>query len=362
MTNYWSLVIILIELLNSFWICRFDALMKSYPTGPKKLFRRFGGVNSAPIRKGWSYFMKTHSRLKTARNFLIFWTLFIGSGAVAGALCMLIDPTGRAVGMDGMLPFFQVLPFAEVLFQNLTFSGVMLLIVNGVTNLTAAGLLFAKKKAGIILGGIFGVTLMLWICIQFYIFPLNFMSTSFFIFGLLQAVTGYAAWVFFRQETFRADISDYQNIGRDPERLVVFFSRMGYARKLAYEEANRTGAVIYEIKSTERTEGTLGFWWCGRYGMHGWEMPIQPVGIELSAYRHVTICSPIWVFALAAPVRAFCRAASGKVAEADYILVHHQNSAYKNAADEMDAILGIKRTGLRSVRCREGSFKEKVRE
>ena len=47
---------------------------------------------------------------------------------------MLLDPSGRALGMDAMLPYFQVLPFADVLF---------------------------------------GVTLMLWICIQFYMFPPN---------------------------------------------------------------------------------------------------------------------------------------------------------------------------------------------
>ena len=30
------------------------------------------------------------SRYQTARKWLIFWTLFIGIGAVAGAACMLI--------------------------------------------------------------------------------------------------------------------------------------------------------------------------------------------------------------------------------------------------------------------------------
>ena len=97
---------------------------------------------------------------------------------------MLLDPSGRAMGMDAMLPYFQVLPFADVLFQNLTFSGIALLIVNGWTNLTAAVLLLLRKRSGILLGGIFGVTLMLWICIQFYMFPLNFMSTVYFLFGL----------------------------------------------------------------------------------------------------------------------------------------------------------------------------------
>ena len=99
------------------------------------------------------------------------------------------------------------------------------------------------ENARRVLGGLFGVTLMLWICIQFYMFPLNFMSTIFF------------------------------------------------------------------------------------------------------------------VFALAAPVRAFCTQAAGQIREADYILVHHQNSVYENAAREMDRLLGLSHTGLRSVRCRTGAYR-----
>ncbi|MDD7647920.1 MAG: hypothetical protein PUJ35_11835, partial [Ruminococcus bromii] len=97
--------------------------------------------------------MQTSSRYRTARRILLFWTLFIGLGAVAGAAAMLLDPSGRVLGMDAMLPYFQVLPFAEQLFQDLTFSGWALLIVNGLSNLTAAGLLLAKKKAGVKPGG-----------------------------------------------------------------------------------------------------------------------------------------------------------------------------------------------------------------
>ena len=298
------------------------------------------------------------SRFETARKWLLFWTLFIGIGAVGGAACMLAAPDGSLLGMDGMLPYFQKLPFADVVFQDFLFSGFALLIVNGLTNLTAAGLLLARKKIGIVLGGVFVVTLMLWICIQFYMFPLNVMSTLYFIFGLAQACTGYAAWVFYQQEQFTVRPEDYPNVGSNPRRLVVYFSRMGYGKKLALEEANRTGAELYEIRSTERTQGTLGFWWCGRYGMHHWAMPIEPISVDLTAYDHVTICSPIWVFALAAPVRAFCQAAAGQVKEVDYILVHHNNSPYENAAQEMDALLGLHRTGLRSVCCRKGRYHE----
>lgn len=66
-----------------------------------------------------------------SRRILIFWTFFIGIGAVVSSMGMLADPSGNAMGMDAMLPFFQVLPFAEKLLQNFIFSGVMLLIVNG---------------------------------------------------------------------------------------------------------------------------------------------------------------------------------------------------------------------------------------
>ena len=302
--------------------------------------------------------MKVRSRYETARRFLIFWTLFIGLGAVAGAACMLLDPSGKIMGMDAMLPYFQVLPFAQLLFQDFLFPGIALLGVNGLTNLMAAGLLLKRRKAGAVLGGCFGITLMLWICIQFYIFPMNFMSTSYFIFGACQAAAGYAAWVFEKQEAFVVNPGDYQNVGKDPKRLVVFFSRMGYVKKKAYEEADRTGAAVYEIKATERTEGTLGFWWCGRFGMHRMEMPIEPITCDLPAYEHITICAPIWVFSLAAPVRSFCRKAAGRVKEADYILVHHTGGIYENAAEEMDRLLGITHTALRSVQCRKGVYKE----
>lgn len=300
--------------------------------------------------------MKGKSRFETARRWLIFWTLFIGVGAVAGAASMIADPTGRAMGMDAMLPYFQVLPFADVLFQDLLFSGIALLIVNGLTNLTAAGLLLSRKRAGAVCGCIFGATLMAWICIQFYMFPLNFMSTIYFLFGLAQAATGYAACVFDRQERFVRAAPDETRIGSAPRRLVVYFSRMGYVEKLALEEAARTGAEVYRIRAAVPTEGTLGFWRCGRYGMHRWSMPIETANIDWTRYDHVTICAPIWVFALAAPVRTFCREASGKIREADYILVHHTRGRYESAAREMDVLLGLHHTQLSSVRCRTGRF------
>ena len=44
------------------------------------------------------------SRYSRARRALIFWTLFIGIGAVVVAFCMLIAPSGKIFYMDAMLP------------------------------------------------------------------------------------------------------------------------------------------------------------------------------------------------------------------------------------------------------------------
>lgn len=185
------------------------------------------------------------TRYTVARRILLFWTLFVGIGAVAGATGMLVAIDGSAMGMQPILPYFQVLPFADVLFQNFLFPGISLLIVNGLTNLTAAVFLLRKKKLGFILGGIFGITLMMWICIQFVIMPTNFLSISYFIFGLLQAITGYCCLVFYKQETLVINPLDYPNVGSNKKELVVYFSRLGRVRKAAYETAEKSGAEIF---------------------------------------------------------------------------------------------------------------------
>lgn len=295
-------------------------------------------------------------RYKISRAIPLFWTLFIGIGALAGGLCMIIKPDGSVMGMDAMLPYFQVLPFADVLFQDFLFSGIMLVVVNGLTNLVAAGLIFANKKSGIIMGGIFGITLMVWIVIQFVIFPANVMSSLWFVFGILQAITGYVCFVRYKQDRFVFDESEYINIGENPSCAVVYFSRTGYTKKLAYQIANERGADIYEITTTEKMDGDLGFLWCGRFGMHKWGMPIND--IDLSKYDSVVICSPMWVFGVCAPVREFCKMQRDKLKNVGYVLTHTMNARFENVAEDMDALLDAKHTFFESYSTQLGKIKE----
>lgn len=55
---------------------------------------------------------------------------------MAGAVGMLADPSGKVLGMDAMFPYFQVLPFADIVFQDFVFSGIALLIEKRKINVT----------------------------------------------------------------------------------------------------------------------------------------------------------------------------------------------------------------------------------
>ena len=244
-------------------------------------------------------------RVKLTKILILFWTAFIGLGAFVGGISMLIKPDGSVLHMESMLPYFEVLPFSDVLFQNYIFPGIALIIVNGVSNAVAFILILLKKRLGYILGTVFGFTLMLWIIIQFVIFPPNILDTLYFIFGCLQLVSGYAALVSYNQANFKFDVNDYQNINKDEKTLVIYFSRLSYTRKIAYIKANQLGASIIELKTKERTEGTLGFWWCGRFAMHRWGMETYELGVDLNRYEKIILVTPIWVFRMCPPMRDF---------------------------------------------------------
>lgn len=185
------------------------------------------------------------------------------------------------------------------------------------------------------------------------------MSTIYFVFGFLQAITGYICYVFKKQESFKFEEKSYDNIGKNPTKIVVYFSRKGYTKKIALEEANQTGAKILELKTNEKIEGSLGFLWCGRFGMHGWSMNIDEIKDDLSKYEKVTICTPIWVFGMASPVNEFCKIYSGKLKKVDYIFVHFMKAKFIYLAEKIDNILKTKRTEVKTICCRMGEVKSK---
>lgn len=133
----------------------------------------------------------------TLRKTQIFWSIFIGAGAVLGAAMMFMSPSGEMFGMTPMLPLLRKLPLSDIFFNDFIWPGIALLLVNGVTNAVALVMLVKRSRYGGLAGGICGIILMLWIMVQFVVFPINFMSSIFFLFGLLQAMNGF---ILYRRE------------------------------------------------------------------------------------------------------------------------------------------------------------------
>ena len=278
-------------------------------------------------------------RLTIARRILIFWTLFIGVGAMFGGIFMVVSPSGDLMQMAPLLPYFQVLPFADILFQDFRFPGFMLILVNGISNLTAFAFLLFRKKTGYVLGTVFGFTLMAWITIQFVIFPPNFMSTLYFIFGFLQAADGFACLIFRKQTLFKEEPAP--SFPGSNGVLVLYFSRMGYSRSIAFRLAEKEKAAVEELLTDEPISGTAGFWWCGRYGMHRWGMKIKPLRHDLSSFSKIIVVTPLWVFRMSSPVRTFMKENQAilKAKETTFVFNHFMPRLPKGAVQELRAYL-----------------------
>ena len=117
-----------------------------------------------------------------------FLTLFIGIGAVVGALMMWIDPTGKMWGMDPLLEMLrEKMPCPDIFFRSFIPSGFVLLAVNGITQFAAYWLLRAKHRLAPYATLACGLILMAWIILEWYIFGFNFLSNLYFAFGVTES-------------------------------------------------------------------------------------------------------------------------------------------------------------------------------
>ena len=127
-----------------------------------------------------------------------FLTLFIGIGAVGGAVMMWVDPTGVSWGGEPLLEMLRAkMPWPDVFFKNFVPSGFALLILNGITQIGVAVMLF--KKHSLVQWAVLacGIILMLWIVLEWWVWGFNAISNLYFVLGLVEAV---AAVVSLRQQ------------------------------------------------------------------------------------------------------------------------------------------------------------------
>ena len=116
-------------------------------------------------------------------------TLFIGIGAVSGAVMMWIDPTGVAWGGEPLLELLRAkMPWPDIFFRNFIPSSFVLLFLNGITQLTTAYLLFKKHPLAQWTVLICGIILMIWIVLEWWVWGFNAISNLYFVLGLVEVV------------------------------------------------------------------------------------------------------------------------------------------------------------------------------
>ena len=116
-------------------------------------------------------------------------TLFIGIGAIAGAVMMWIDPTGATWGGEPLLEMLRAkMPWPDVFFRNFIPSGFVLLGLNGITQFVAAYMLFKKHRLAQKAVLACGIILMLWIALEWWVWGFNAMSNIYFVLGLVEVV------------------------------------------------------------------------------------------------------------------------------------------------------------------------------
>ena len=117
-------------------------------------------------------------------------TLFIGIGAVAGAVMMWIDPIGTTWGGEPLLEMLRAkMPWSDVFFKNFIPSGFVLLFLNGITQLVAAYLLFKKHHLAQYAVLVCGIILMFWIILEWWVWGFNALSNIYFVLGLVETIT-----------------------------------------------------------------------------------------------------------------------------------------------------------------------------
>lgn len=124
--------------------------------------------------------------MKTIEKIL---TLFIGIGAVAGAVMMWIDPIGTTWGGEPLLEMLRAkMPWPDVFFKNFIPSGFVLFGVNGLTQFMAAILLFKNHRLAQWAVLACGIILMLWIVLEWWVWGFNALSNIYFVLGLAEVI------------------------------------------------------------------------------------------------------------------------------------------------------------------------------
>lgn len=89
------------------------------------------------------------------------------------------------------------------------------------------------------------------------------------------------------------------------DKLVVYFSRDGYTRRMAEHIAGALDADCEPIRERHSRKGIFGYWRSAREALRGSAVEIQPLERNPRDYQLVVIGTPVWAGNISSPVRAF---------------------------------------------------------
>lgn len=126
--------------------------------------------------------------MKNRRNRIYYWIggllAFIGMGAVAAGVGLILNPDGSGLGMKVEL-------LAESPFRNFLIPGISLFLINGIGSFLGAALAFKRHIFSGIVTIILGAAMIIWISAQVYwVGWINWMQTFYFLLGIIEIILG----------------------------------------------------------------------------------------------------------------------------------------------------------------------------
>ena len=111
--------------------------------------------------------------------------VFIGVGAVAGGLSLVLDPGGASLGTP--IELLERTPFATFLVP-----GIVLFTVNGLGSLAGAVASFTRRRHSGEIAVALGAFLVAWVAVQVYWMDPHWLHALYFGLGILEAALGWS--------------------------------------------------------------------------------------------------------------------------------------------------------------------------
>ena len=93
-----------------------------------------------------------------------------------------------------------------------------------------------------------------------------------------------------------------------PKILVIFYSRSGTTRRIAMDLSAKLGSSVEEIVEGRGRNGIFGYWRSVIEARRQRSAKILPAGNDPSSFDLVVIGTPVWVWSVSSPVRAYLTA------------------------------------------------------